>query len=98
MPSTPTSPARRRVRLWLEELEARQLLSGFQPTPAEQLFLERLNDARGNPAAYGAAIGLDLSGVAPAPPLAFDARLVEAARRHSQDMGARDYFAHNTPE
>jgi uncharacterized protein YkwD len=97
MPSTPPSPATRRARPRLEELEPRQLLSGFQPTAAEQLFLERLNDARANPAAYGASIGVDLSGVAPAPPLAFDPRLVEAARRHSQDMAARDYFAHDTP-
>jgi hypothetical protein len=87
-----------RPTLWIEPLEARLVLSGFEPTPVEQLFLEQLNDARANPAAYGATIGVDLSGVAPSQPLAFDTRLVEAARLHSQDMNARAYFSHITPE
>src|SRR5436309_4048200 len=88
----------RRTPLALEQLEIRQLLSGFQPTAVEQLFLEQLNDARANPAAYGASIGLDLSAVAPSQPLAFNTDLVESARLHSQDMNNRAYFAHNTPE
>src|SRR5262245_59142847 len=87
----------RRCRPRLEELESRRLLSGYQPTAAEQLFLERLNDARANPAAYGASIGLDLSGVAPSQPLAWDTRLVQAARLHSQDMSDRNYFGHVDP-
>jgi uncharacterized protein YkwD len=82
----------------VEELEPRRLLAGFQPTAVEQLFLELLNDARANPAAYGATIGLDLSGVAPAQPLAFSPLLIEAARLHAQDMSARSYFDHTTPE
>jgi hypothetical protein len=64
----------------------------------EQLFLEELNDARANPAAYGASIGLDLSGVAPAPPLAFDPRLIQAARLHSLDMNNRAFFGHTNPD
>src|SRR5689334_24893053 len=84
----------RRSRPELELLETRQLLSGYQPTAVEQLFLEELNDARANPAAYGAAIGVDLSAVAPAQPLAWDPLLIQAALGHSQDMSARDYFAH----
>src|SRR3954454_8418273 len=88
----------RRARLRLEELEPRQLLSGAAPTAVEQLFLERLNDARANPAAYGASIGLDLSGVAPSAPLAVDPRLVQAARQHAQDMAARNFFAHTNPD
>ena len=44
-------------RVGIEELETRRLLSGFQPTAAEQLMLEQLNDIRANPSAYGAAIG-----------------------------------------
>jgi uncharacterized protein YkwD len=87
-----------RARLRLEPLETRELLSGFTPTPQEQLFLEELNDARANPAQYGASIGVDLSGVAPAAPLAFDTRLIASARLHSQDMNARAYFDHHTPE
>lgn len=88
----------RRARLLLERLETRELLSGYQPTAVEQLFLEELNDARANPAAYGASIGLDLSTVAPAQPLAFNTELIQAARLHSQDMNARGYFSHVTPE
>jgi hypothetical protein len=79
-------------------LERRDLPSGLEPTAVEQLFLEQLNNARANPAAYGAAIGVDLSAVAPSQPLAFNPLLVESARGHSQDMNARAYFAHNTPE
>ena len=84
--------------LRVEELETRRVLSGVQPTAAEQLLLEQLNDIRANPAAYGAAIGLDLSGVAPAQPLAIDPLLTQAALGHSQDMSNRAYFDHNTPD
>lgn len=90
--------SKRVVALRLEELEPRRLLSGAPPSPAETEFLERLNDARANPAAYGASIGLDLTNVSPSQPLAFDTRLVFAAEQHSLDMNARAYFAHNTPE
>jgi hypothetical protein len=60
--------------------------------------LEELNDARANPAAYGASIGLDLSGVAPSQPLAFDPRLVQAAEADAQDMNARGFFGHVNPD
>src|SRR5206468_12545408 len=79
-------------------LEARRVLSGIAPPAVEQLMLEQLNDARANPAAYGASIGLDLSGVAPAQPLGWDPRLIQAALGHSQDMSARHYFAHVSPD
>jgi uncharacterized protein YkwD len=92
------SSSLRRCRLQLEELETRQLLSGFQPTAVEQLFLQDLNAARANPTAYGQSIGVDLSYIAPSQPLAFDADLIMAARLHSQDMNARAYFSHYTPE
>ena len=87
-----------RSYLRIEELESRRLLSGFQPTAAEQILLEQLNDIRANPAAYGASIGVDLSGVAPSQPLAFDPILIQAALLHAQDMNTRGYFDHNTPE
>jgi hypothetical protein len=83
-----------RARLRLEHLESRELLSGYTPTNLEQEFLERLNDARANPAAYGASIGVDLSYVSPAQPLAFDTRLIQSARDHSQDMNDNNYFGH----
>jgi hypothetical protein len=88
----------RQALLQLEQLETRQLLSGFMPSAVEQLFLEQLNDARVNPAAYGNSIGLDLSSVAPSPPLAFNSNLIEAARLHSVDMNANGYFAHISPQ
>jgi uncharacterized protein YkwD len=86
------------VRLQVEELESRLTPSGLQPSALEQEFLERLNDARANPPAYGASIGLNLAGVAPSQPLAFNTRLIAAARGHAGDMATRGYFAHFTPE
>jgi hypothetical protein len=73
------------------------VLSGYAPTATEQVLLERLNDARANPAAYGQSIGLDLSGVVASQPLAFDPRLVQAAHQHAQDMNDRNYFGHTSP-
>ena len=66
----PAKSRRLRSTLLVETLEPRNVPSGYQPTAQEQLFLEQLNDARANPAAYGASVGLDLSGVAPSEPLA----------------------------
>jgi uncharacterized protein YkwD len=86
-----------RRRLQLEELESRLVLSGSQPTAAEQLFLEQLNDARANPAAYGASIGVDLSYIAPSQPLAWSPELVQAAQLHSLDMNNQQYFGHTSP-
>ena len=79
--------------LRVEELETRRVLSGVQPTAAEQLLLEQLNDIRANPAAYGAAIGLDLSGVAPAQPLAIDPLLTQAAEAGLREHGFRTIHA-----
>ena len=79
-------------------LENRALLSGYSPTDIEELYLQELNDARFNPAAYGVSLGLDLSNVAPSQPLAMNTLLVEAARLHSQDMIAQNYFSHITPQ
>src|SRR5438132_4495761 len=90
--------ARRRPSLFVETLETRQLLTVLQPTPVEQLMLEELNDARANPAAYGAAIGLDLSNIAPSQPLAFNSGLIQAAEQHAQDMSVRAYFGHVSPD
>ncbi len=72
--------------------------SVYEPTDSETLFLELLNAARGNPAAYGQSIGLDLSGVAASMPLAFNLRLNQGARLHSEDMNRRDFFAHVNPD
>jgi uncharacterized protein YkwD len=93
-----TPSPRRPRRLLLEELESRLVLSGYQPTAQEQMFLELLNDARANPAAYGASIGLDLSYVAPAAPLAFDTLIQQAAQLDAQDMNNRAFFGHTNPD
>jgi hypothetical protein len=89
---------RRDVRPSAETIETRALLSGFSPTDVEQLYLQLLDDARFNPAAYGTSLGIDLSTVAPAQPLAMNPLLVESARLHSQDMIAQNYFDHVTPQ
>lgn len=86
------------AHLSLELLEDRTAPAGLVPTATEQFFLERLNDARADPAAYGRSIGLDLSTVLAAPPLAFNTLLEQAARDHSQDMITRNYRGHFTPE
>jgi hypothetical protein len=69
-PATTAGPRRPSIRrpLALEQLESREVLTGYTPTAYEQLVLERLNDARANPAAYGQSIGFDLSGIAPSQP------------------------------
>ena len=84
--------------LSVEPLESRDPVAGISPTPAEQVFLERLNDARSDPAAYGRAIGLDLAYIRPSQPLAWSPSLTAAARAHAQDMNDRRYFAHNSPD
>jgi uncharacterized protein YkwD len=82
---------------WLEALETRMLLSaGLQPTSQEQLLLQQLNAIRANPAAYGQSIGLNLSNVAAAQPLAFNTILESTAQAHSQDMNDQNYFGHNS--
>jgi hypothetical protein len=97
-PSSSRARHRRALRPSPETIEPRTLPSGFSPTAVEQYYLERLDDARFNPSAYGVSLGIDLSGVAPAQPLAMSTLLVESARLHSQDMIAQDYFAHDTPQ
>jgi hypothetical protein len=72
------------------------------PTAAEQAHLEVLNRARLNPVAEAARLGIDLyegvpagaiSGL-PVQPVVLNAKLIQAARLHSQDMIDQDYFAH----
>jgi uncharacterized protein YkwD len=86
------APARWRPSL--EALEARLALSGYLPTALETEFLERLNDARANPTAYGQSIGVNLSSIAPSQPLAFNTALNQSSRDHSIDMSNHNYFGH----
>jgi hypothetical protein len=81
------------------------------PTAAEQHVLELINRARANPTAEGTRLasnspyplpggniseGLPAGTMVAMPPLAMNVNLLTAARAHSQDMHARNYFAHNT--
>jgi uncharacterized protein YkwD len=76
--------------------------SAFTPTSADiscgiERFREeglRLVNAR---RAAGAACG-DHGRFAPAPPLAWNARLEAAAYEHSADMAAKDYFSHDSAD
>ena len=82
--------------------QATYLFDYGDPTAAEQAHLEVLNRARLNPVAEAARLGIDLfegvpsgaiSGL-PVQPVVFNAKLIQAARLHSQDMIDQDYFAH----
>jgi len=71
----------------------------------EQLALERVNRARLKPGAEAAANNIAIDegipgqlDATPRQPIALNAKLMSAARQHSQDMLNRDYFEHNAPE
>jgi uncharacterized protein YkwD len=86
-----------------ERLEPRRLMSAVEPTAAEQYMLELVNQARANPAAAAASLGIDLNeGLSPGTisaaakqPLAFNPDLISAAREHSTWMIQNNTFAHN---
>ena len=72
------------------------------PSAAEQAHLEAINRARLDPLGEAARLGIDLfegvsdgaiSGV-PVQPLVYNAKLITAARLHSEDMINQDYFSH----
>lgn len=74
-------------------------------TQLEQLSLERINRARLRPAAEAQAAGIALDegipgqiNATPKQAVALNAALIKSARGHSDDMIARDYFEHETPE
>lgn len=105
---------RRPRPLRFESLECRDLMAGllFQQIPVElsaldQLTLELVNRARANPLAEASRQGIGLNDglpsttfISPTPkqPLSPDTRLILAAKRHSQDMIDRDYFAHDAKD
>lgn len=79
------------------------------PTAAEQAHLERINRARLNPQVEadrllggnlneGITAPDDLISTEPKQPLTFNAQLYQAARLHSQDMIAQDYFDHSSKD
>ncbi len=87
-------------------MEDRRVLAPIILAAEEQLLLELINRARANPVAEAALHGVSLNEglpagtISPEPkqPLAPHQALIEAAGDHADDMLARDYFSHNTPE
>ena len=70
-------------------------------TPEEQLVVELINRARMDPASEVARLNEPLaSGIpsGPVEPLAVTRELSHAARGHSEDMDARNFFAHTNPD
>ena len=76
------------------------------PTDIEQFMLELINRARADPAAEAGRLGLSSvdEGTGgkvsddPQPPLAMNAKLIAAARKHSRDMLDRNFFGHVNPD
>lgn len=75
------------------------------PTADEQNMLELLNNMRADPGAEAAFYHFDLAEGTnpplqdgPRAPLAMNAQLLAAARAHSADMQARNYFDHYDPD
>lgn len=72
------------------------------PTAYEQLMLEMINRARANPAAEAARLGIGLNdglrtgaiSKGPKPPLAFNPKLISAARDHTRWMLGSGKFSH----
>src|SRR5438477_688496 len=85
----------RTSRLSVELLEERTLLS---VTADEQLFVYLLNQARHDPVAYqhDAGLSVDLSAVAPRPPLAVNDHLMASSQFHVQEMATSNYFGHQS--
>ncbi len=59
---------------------------------------EYLNRVRQNPAAFSTEIGVNLRSIAPRPQLTWNESLANAAQSKAEDMAARNYFGHVTPE
>ena len=55
------------------------------------------NDARARKPAFFPNLRSGMAAFPAVPPLAFNAKLIQAARGHSQDMIARNFFAHVNP-
>jgi uncharacterized protein YkwD len=72
--------------------------AGLEPSASEQALIYLINRARHDPPAYGKALGLDLSAIAPAPPLAMNHALTASARFRASDMAKRNYFDHVDPD
>lgn len=77
-------------------------VDGF-PSPAERALHAWTNAMRMDPDAFASSYRCPIDGWPagdriPKAPLGLDLRLNQASRAHSEDMSARGYFAHNSPE
>ncbi|MFI5380865.1 MAG: carboxypeptidase regulatory-like domain-containing protein, partial [Tepidisphaerales bacterium] len=104
-PGRPAKANRSGLRVAMDVLEDRLLLAAATPTDYDQYMLELINQARANPVAEAARYSVALNEGVPAAstistlpkqPLAFNPFLIDAARGHSQDMIAHDYFGHDS--
>ncbi len=71
-------------------------LGAIEPNDEEQACIYELNLARFDPPAYGVRNGIDLSAVAPQPPLAVNKNLTGSARFHSVEMLEHNYYGHTS--
>ena len=79
------------------------------PSPHEEALLALINQARQNPLAVAASMGMDPEKILKdlpelekilkegLPPVTFNGNLYEAARAHTQDMFANGYYSHDLP-
>jgi hypothetical protein len=85
--------------------------AGFYPGPHEAAVLEWINEARANPWVEAQRLGFDLVALreqvgeavalqwdAGLPPLEWNPELAVAAKAHTDDMLARIYYSHQSPE
>ena len=80
------------------------------PSPQDETLLALINQARENPLAAAASMGMDPDKILkdlPAlekilreglPPVTFNRNLAEVARAHTQDMFAKGYYSHDSPD
>jgi len=80
------------------------------PSPQDEALLELINQARQNPLAVAASLGMDPAKILEdlpelekilkdgLSPLTFNGNLAEAARAHTEDMFARSYYSHVSPD
>src|SRR5262249_33854445 len=90
-----------------EGFSLRRLFQFDEPAREEAVTLDRaeakkaldyLHKLRADPVGMGRAIGLDLSGVMPRPPVKWHPTVAKVAEEKATDMAKRRYFAHSTPE
>ncbi|MHB9098554.1 MAG: CAP domain-containing protein, partial [Syntrophales bacterium] len=80
------------------------------PSPQDEALLGLINQARQNPLAVAASMGMDIEKILKdlpqlekilregLPPVTFSVKLAEAARAHTQDMFANGYYSHYSPD